>query len=53
MRTALILASAALLAACNSEPEVKMENASVGEVAEEMRKLAEKIGLKIEARADG
>ena len=40
MRTALILASAALLAACNSEPDVKMENASVGEVAKEMRKHA-------------
>ena len=40
MRTALILASAALLAACNSEPEVKMENASVGDVAKEMRKQA-------------
>ena len=40
MRTALILASAAILAACNSEPEVKMENASVGEVAQEMRKQA-------------
>src|SRR5262245_26882390 len=26
------------LAACNSEPDVKMENASVGEVAAEMRK---------------
>ena len=38
MRTALILASVAILAACNSEPEVKMENASVGEVAKEMRK---------------
>jgi hypothetical protein len=40
MRIALILASAALLAACDSEPEVKMENASVGEVAKEMRKQA-------------
>ena len=28
------------LAACNSEPEVKMDNASVGEVAQEMRKNA-------------
>ena len=40
MRTALILASATLLAACNNEPEVKMENASMGEVAKEMRKQA-------------
>lgn len=28
------------LAACNSEPEVKMENATVGEVAKEMQKQA-------------
>jgi hypothetical protein len=40
MRTALILASATILAACNSEPDVKMENASVDEVAREMRKQA-------------
>ena len=40
MKIALILASATLLAACNSEPEVKMENASIGEVAKEMRKQA-------------
>ena len=40
MRIALILASAALLTACNREPDVKMENASVGEVAKEMRKQA-------------
>ena len=37
--TKLLLAlPLACLAACNSEPEVKMENASVGEVAREMRK---------------
>ena len=29
------------VAACNSEPDVKMENASVGEVAQEMRKQAD------------
>ena len=41
MRKALILISCmGALAACNSEPEVKMENASVGEVAKEMRKQA-------------
>ena len=41
MRKALILISCVGgLAACNSEPEVKMENASVGEVAQEMRKQA-------------
>ena len=41
MHKALILVSSmAMLAACNSEPEVKMENASVGEVAQEMRKQA-------------
>ena len=41
MRTTLILiAATGLLAACNSEPEVKMENASVGEVAKEMREKA-------------
>jgi hypothetical protein len=39
MRKALILISCmGALAACNSEPDVKMENASVGEVAKEMRK---------------
>jgi len=41
MHKALILFSCtAMLAACNSEPEVKMENASIGEVATEMRKQA-------------
>jgi hypothetical protein len=41
MHKALILFSCtAMLAACNSEPDVKMENASVGEVAKEMRKQA-------------
>lgn len=29
-----------MLAACDSEPDVKMENASIGEVAKEMRKQA-------------
>jgi len=29
-----------MLAACNNEPDVKMENASVGEVAKEMREQA-------------
>lgn len=38
MRTALVLAGWAMLAACSNEPEVKMENASIGEVAKEMRK---------------
>ena len=38
MRTALILAGCAMLAACGNEPEVKMENASAGEVADEMRR---------------
>lgn len=38
----LATASALTLAACNSEPDVKMENASIGEVAEEMREQAGK-----------
>ena len=37
MRIGLILAYGAMLASCGSEPEIKMENASVGEVAQEMR----------------
>ena len=36
-RLALVLPLVAL-AACSNEPEVEMKNASVGEVAEEMRK---------------
>jgi len=39
MRKALILIGCtAMLSACNKDPEVKMENASVEEVAKEMRK---------------
>ena len=45
MRTALILASCAMLAACNSEPEVKMENASIGDVAQEMRKQGSEVAF--------
>lgn len=36
----LLIALPLLLAACGNEPDVQMENASVGEVAEEMRKQA-------------
>ena len=37
-RSLILLACTASLAACGSEPDVKMENASVGEVAREMKK---------------
>ena len=38
MNRLLIALPLILIAACNKEPEVKMENATVGEVAKEMRK---------------
>jgi Protein of unknown function (DUF3617) len=38
MKSALCLLPLVFLAACDSSPDVKMENASVGEVAKEMRK---------------
>lgn len=37
-RSLILLCCTASLAACGSEPDVKMENASVGEVAREMKK---------------
>lgn len=37
MKLPLLALSLTALAACGSEPEIKMENASVGEVAQEMR----------------
>lgn len=40
MNRLLIALPMIALAACGNEPEVKMENASVGEVAQEMRKQA-------------
>ena len=49
MRTALFLAGCAMLAACSDEPEVKMENASVGEVAREMRKQGSVTRVSIDA----
>jgi hypothetical protein len=41
MTRLLIALPLMFVAACNSEPDVKMENASVGEVAQEMRKQAD------------
>jgi len=38
MKATLCLMPLALLAACDSSPDIKMENASVGDVSKEMRK---------------
>ena len=41
MTRLLLILPLMIVAACDSEPDVKMENASVGEVAQEMRKQAD------------
>ena len=43
MKAFTIIAPLALLAACDSSPDVEMKNASVGEVAKEMRKQGDDI----------